>query len=656
MENFRQFFGEHTVKFSTGNNNITIILGQNGMGKTGIFRALIFGLYGSRYLPQDNKKDEIHLVNIKALEEGKPVVSTVKIYIKNKEETIVIVRSIKGVKYNNKIIEEPGDVYLDYISRNGDYKAKYETDKIKIEKIINDLLDEKIKDFFFFDGEKIETLARTDRKVKEEVKAGIIKLMQIDKLEKAISITNSLLRKESDKIRERSANIDLENKNKEIIGIENEIVNKEEILELKEKNLIAVNEEINNTKEKLDENKVIREMSREADNIIKEKNSKLDTLGAYKQILDINHFQNAHKLVMSDYYKITKDQLKQILIDQDELVPIEVLETSLDTGYCVCCNTDLEKDINAKEFLMNLKSNHRRSRLSHLMSNIISRVEDFEKKRDKVNKELRKTLERINIEKKAIERLDKDLIYLNDQIKEYSRERENLKHLENMLNDKEKLQKDEKVQIEILNNEIKTLEKKLNDLRRKYNLLLKENSENEYEAKRLEIIQNLNNNLKETFNEYSMETRNILSEETSNVFKRLIDEKDLNLINEIKINDKYEIEIYERSNIKITQDISQGQRQIVALSFITSLAKIADKGSGQIDFPLFMDTPFGRISKKNRENLIRNIPDLTQQWVLLLTDTEFTDFEKGIFEREGRVGKIYEIKQIEPGYSTIEEA
>ena len=327
MENFRQFFGEHTVKFSTGNNNITIILGQNGMGKTGIFRALIFGLYGSRYLPQDNKKDEIHLVNIKALEEGKPVVSTVKIYIKNKEETIVIVRSIKGVKYNNKIIEEPGDIYLDYVSRNGDYKAKYETDKIKIEKIINDLLDEKIKDFFFFDGEKIETLARTDRKVKEEVKAGIIKLMQIDKLEKAISITNSLLRKESDKIRERSANIDLENKNKEIIGIENEIVNREEILELKEKNLIAVNEEINNTKEKLDENKVIREMSREADNIIKEKNSKLDTLGAYKQILDSNHFQNAHKLVMSDYYKITKDQLKQILIDQDELVPIEVLET-----------------------------------------------------------------------------------------------------------------------------------------------------------------------------------------------------------------------------------------------------------------------------------------------------------------------------------------
>ncbi len=41
-----------------------------------------------------------------------------------------------------------------------------------------------------------------------------------------------------------------------------------------------------------------------------------------------------------------------------------------------------------------------------------------------------------------------------------------------------------------------------------------------------------------------------------------------------------------------------------------------------------MDTPFGRISGKNRDNLIENIPMLTSQWILLLTDTEFTVSEE----------------------------
>lgn len=655
MENFRQFLGKHTIEFSTGKNNITIIQGQNGMGKTGIFRALMFGLYGEKYLPQDNQKDKIHLVNLNTLEQGEPVTSRVKVYIENNQETLIFVRSIQAIKYNNEITERMGEVYLDYISDSGDYHDRYETDEIKIEEIANRILDKKIKDFFFFDGEKIETLAKTDRKVKEEVKSGIIQLMQIDKLEKAINITSSLLRKESDKIRQASANIDLDNCNKEIVNIENKIKDKEEILELKEENLSAVINEIKEIKERLEQNKTIREISEKADSISREIENRSNTLNAYKIMLNKGSFPNGHKLIMKDFYRITKNKLKDKLIEQDELVPIEVLDTSLDTGFCVCCNTNLKNDINAREFIENAKSNHRRSELSHLMSNMISRMEDFEDKKEKIGEDLLETLKKINKEKKNIEKLNVDLDLLKDQIREHGREQDNLRYLESTLSEKESLQRNLNIEIGIYTQEIKNLEKKLDDLERKYNKLLKANSKNEYEAKRLEIIQNLNSGLKKIFEDYSLETREVLSKETSDIFKQLIDEKDLNLINQIKINEKYEIEVYEKNNIRITQDISQGQRQIVALSFVTSLAKTANKGTEEIEFPLFMDTPFGRISRQNRENLIKNIPDLTKQWILLLTDTELTDFERSIFESEGKVGKMYKIKQIKPGHSIIEE-
>lgn len=655
MENFRQFYGQQSVEFSTGNNNITIVIGENGMGKTGIFRALMFGLYGSRYLPQDNKNDEIHLVNMKSLDSGTPITSIVKVHIGTSKGIVIVKRSIKGVKYNNKITEDQEEVSLDLISPDGDYKTDYETDKFRIEAIINGILDEKIKEFFLFDGEKIETLARTDKAVKEEVKTGIVKLMQIDKLEKGITIVNSILRKESEKIKDRSANIDLHNKEKQVKEKEKEIESKEEIMKLKKENISALKSEIEDIKSKLDENKEIRELNKVNEGYQKEKSNVLEKIKIYKESINNSIMSDAQKLLMQDYFKGTKEDLKQLLLEQKDLVPFEIIEKSLDSMYCVCCDTSLEGNNHAIDYLENLKRNHSRSEHTIFMRFIVSRIEEFENKKDDINNDIKYKLDKISTEKQELLKVDRKIEDLRDAIKGFSQKEEDLRILESSLAEKEKQMSKLEIEIENLESILKQLAKELNILNREFDALLKKSAENEYEARRLEIIQNLGKELKEIFDDYSSETRNILGEETTRIFRRLIDDKDMSLINEIRINNKYELEIVEGNNIRITQDISQGQRQIVALSFVTALAKIADKGSGQIEFPLFMDTPFGRISQQNRVNLIRNIPNLSLQWILLLTDTEFTDFEAEAFRTDGRVGKIYKLFQLDKGHSEIRQ-
>ena len=149
--------------------------------------------------------------------------------------------------------------------------------------------------------------------------------------------------------------------------------------------------------------------------------------------------------------------------------------------------------------------------------------------------------------------------------------------------------------------------------------------------------------------------RRKLKESTTEIFNQLIDQKDVNLIKEININDKFELEIFSHDDIEITQDISQGQRQIVALAFITALAQVAAGDSEQIAFPLFMDSPFNRLSGVNRDQLIENIPSLTSQWILLLTDTELTTSEERVVKEGGRLGKWYRINQIDTFHSEIEE-
>lgn len=655
VENFRQFYGKQKVEFSTGDKNITIILGENGMGKTGMFRALIFCLYGSRYLPQDNKNDEIHLVNMKALESGAPITSTVKVSIRTVKGIIVIIRSIKGVKHSNKIIEDQEVVSMDLIDLDGNYTPNYEVDPIRIESIMSNILDEKIKEFFLFDGEKIETLARTDRLVKEEVKTGIVKLMQIDKLERAINITNSLLRKESEKIKGRSANIDLQNKEKEILSKKDAITSNETKISLKTDNKNALQKEIEVIKAKLDENKEIRDINRIIEGLQKDRQNITDKTRIYKEMFNNDVFGDAQRLLMQDYYKVTKDELMQLLFEQKDLVPLEIIEQSLATKYCVCCDNNLQGNQHAIEFLENLEKNHSRSEHTVIMRTIISRIEEFENKKDDINKHIRDTLEKINVEKHELSEIDRKIESYKEKIKGESQKEKDLKLLESSLEEKEGLYNKIQIEIESLESLQGNLEKQLEILEIEFGKLLKKSAENEYEAKRLDIIQSLNIELKKIFDEYSNDTRFILGEETTRIFRRLIDNKDMSLINEIKINHKYELEIYERSNIRITQDISQGQRQIVALSFVTALAKIADKGTGQIEFPLFMDTPFGRISRQNRVNLIKNIPNLSLQWILLLTDTEFTDFEAESFKSENRVGSIYRLHQVSEGHSEIKE-
>ena len=77
LNNFRQFKGTQTIEFSSSSTkNVSVVYGENGRGKTGIFRALMFCLYGDRSLSQDElsgekKREGLILVNEVLLKESK---------------------------------------------------------------------------------------------------------------------------------------------------------------------------------------------------------------------------------------------------------------------------------------------------------------------------------------------------------------------------------------------------------------------------------------------------------------------------------------------------------------------------------------------------------------------------------------------------------
>ncbi|WP_461205028.1 AAA family ATPase [Clostridium sp. DL1XJH146] len=657
LTDFRQFYGKQIpIKLAADNKNITIIFGENGEGKTGIFRALMFALFGTRYLSQDNEKDDIHLVNLLKLKEneGNPVTANVTVVFGQGLKVWRISRDIMGYQAGKKVIEKMGNIKLNEIDENGNLSPNTIEDENVVSGIINKIIDEKIKDFFLFDGEKIETLAKTNSDVKKEIKAAIIKLLQIDKIDLAKDILEKMYRKEQRRITEKSSNIDVQQAQKSKSYIEEELKNIQELMETYKENQRLCQKEIEETDRKLSETKPIRELQNKIEEKKKEKDAKCELLYAHKRALKESYFNEGHFLVMKDVYGNTKLYLNQLLTEQNDLVSIEVIEKILREGKCIC-GTDINSSKEVLEKIQLLKTQYSRSKLTPFIGQVNGVIYDFEKRNDEVVDNLREKLSKIREVKDEVDDIDQQISELLKEKKERSRDEKNLSELENKLDDKKIELARIRSEINRLNDKTDQLESDLKEAIRKLDEIISADTTLRKDRKRLDYIARLSDEFNKLFIEYSDEMRKELMKTTTEIFKTLINKKDRELIERVEINEKYELELHNWNGTKITQDISQGQRQIVALSFITALAKVAADGRDNIDFPLFMDTPFGRMSGTNRDNLIKNIPNLASQWILLLTDTEFSQSEEIMVKSTNKLGRWYRLEQKKVYHTDIVE-
>ena len=94
---------------------------------------------------------------------------------------------------------------------------------------------------------------------------------------------------------------------------------------------------------------------------------------------------------------------------------------------------------------------------------------------------------------------------------------------------------------------------------------------------------------------------------------------------------------------------SAGAEQIVALSLIDGLSR-----AGRAAGPVVMDTPFGRLDKKHRKNILGYLPKAASQLVLFVHDGEMGE-ESDLSVLAHRIGGRYEIREVTPSHSVLEK-
>ena len=114
----------------------------------------------------------------------------------------------------------------------------------------------------------------------------------------------------------------------------------------------------------------------------------------------------------------------------------------------------------------------------------------------------------------------------------------------------------------------------------------------------------------------------------------------------LEINDNYGLQIIDADGRHVPVR-SAGAEQIVALSLIDGLNR-----TGRAAGPVIMDTPFGRLDLNHRENILKYLPSVTSQFVLLVHSGEIRKTDLAVIA--DRIGAVYEILEISSIQSQLE--
>lgn len=664
LNNFRIYKGRNRIELLPDNNkNIIVISGKNGFGKTTLLMSLVWCLYGKQMGKVDNLyQKEIadkgdygkyisNSLNRLSKSEGitnfsvSVVLTDVKIpEISCKE--IRITRSYDIEKSTNDKVEILIDGFNNEIIQDLTTEGKQDGEEIFIRDYI---LPIEIAKFFFFDAEKIVSLAEINtieqRKMLSKAYTEVLGIKKYEDLKDQLENILDDFRKQSAKPTERAEfnqiETDIKNFNIDIEENENTIEN----LEI-EKNEKA--NEYNEIQIKLiqDGNKLTIEQLNELkkdESKISEKTNRLQE--DLKELYDLIPFglagetllEVANQLLSEKNYKENKfkqeNVVEKINLILDELeVEKKKIEGIIPTGIRTFYETQIKSLImkhfysDLPEVPKNFKSLHdfSDSETNEFKSLIIHLKHTFKDSFDKLNDEYLRSKNELDSIRRKIRDAEKDTMdsYISTLRVRLDNLNKRIQSIDTEINDL-------KVKIFLISNNIKTHKLRQEELRKKIDA----STSNTIKVKK---IHSLINSLKNIIKNFKEEKKNALQDNILQELKKMMHKKGFISKVSVDINkagDDVDINLFNERNEKIEKgSLSMGERQMYASALLKTLVDESD-----IEFPVFIDSPMQKFDKDHAENVIKELyPNVSKQVILFplmykeLTPNEFDLLKKNI--------------------------
>jgi DNA sulfur modification protein DndD len=672
IENFRIYKGVNKISFDwNSDNNITIISGRNGFGKTTFLMSLVWCLYGKQMQDVDElyKKEISDQGGYSKYING----SLNRLARTNKEYNMSVTITFSDINIPEVPCKE--------IKVKRVYNAKSSTsDEVEVfidghpneiakdvghEEFIREfIMPIEIAKFFFFDAEKIVNLANVKTQEQSyslsKAYSEVLGIKKYEDIKEELEQLQLKLRRETanaeEESRFRTLEVEIVNCEEKIVEKQNTIDEYRELLSEKksearaiQEKLIRIGSHITNemytelvAQESILSNKlndIHSEMSKSleiipfaivAENLV-EMNNQLNVEIGHKRELVQNH--HTETIINDIVNELSKDRPGELVIDYrvqrfyEDRVSILLKKHLLKTNEIV--NEEVVilhdfSDIQARE--VSELVNYLRNAFSQSFKRIMSEYNFTKNELHNVRKRLRDAeLEKDDVLTQKY-RFDKD--QLESEVIRYENSIDQLNREIGELSN----QKTQKVK------EIGELAKKLH--------VSKNNKE-----KNAVISRNIQN-LKDFIVRFKELKKTSLEQQILKVLQKLLHKEHFVKGVEVEIvHNTIEINLIDsRGDVIPKESLSKGEQQMYATALLTGLVEESD-----IDFPIFIDSPMQKYDEQHARNIVQYFyPEVSEQVIIFpLINKELNSIEYEILKN--KISKTYLIDNLNTDHSVFIE-
>jgi len=612
LENFRQYFGRQRLEFARDKQRrVTVVHGINGTGKTSLFLAINWCLYGSEYV--NNVGELISKEAISRVNTSDYVDMAVELSFLHDDGRYIMRRMRRGMKMIDGGVQPISSDEFTMIRVHGDGQSEPIKNPIGT---INAILPANVRTYFLFDGEKIDDFAKPEsaKQVKEAIYL-VFKLETLERASRHLEAAASEYRRELKNTSSGELRTLIEKDEKSRAELANKEKRKGEVLV----EIDSVRRKIADIEQQLRDIQNVRTLQQQRDRIerdLKLRRTELDDIVNQVRDLAVGAYFTLPTSVINKALAILDAKREKGEIPSN--IRRQFIEDLITRMVCIC-GRPFEEDSIEHRRLLSLIETTLPDSLGDDVLEISAALRMFEsqsiRRRTDITQLMRRRAELVDLIKDLAAEADDVGRQLKDSPLE---EVSNLeKQRQNFIADIDSYN----MEIGGLNRSIEELNKTIAQLDKDIIRARKNEQKEKLLSTKLYLAQEAADAIKKEYQTYADEMRARIEAKTKEIFKKLI-WKD-SYFQDVRLDQDFNLEVIDQYGRPARPELSAGERQVLSLSFITAMSRISEE-----EAPLVMDTPFGRLSSQHRANITEQLPNLADQLVLLVTDEELRDQER----------------------------
>ena len=582
---------------------IQIIFGNNGHGKTSLMTAILWCLYGVDIVSKETLKTYFY----RGKGDSSPTIEMrVELnFIKN-EKNYFISRQAK-LKFNGSSSYPSVEEALFY--EDGTMRSNSR-------EYIEALLPKSIRDFFCFDGLKIEQYTQITQT--KEAKEAIEKVLGIPELRNLRDDTEKALQELENRLNKAEGTSQVfRNKMQQLRELEEDIdLKKGQLKNAKdsEKDAIIIYQD---AQEKAAQIESLREKLEEIHNLEKKRIGLQTQLDNLQKSIDSWLKKASIPLLINFVQEMVDDLQVTSLKSTYKTNSTAILQAILDDESCLCGRC---LDKNSRDFIL--------QQIAELESLEVDNATRIEKDQIRIDLQgiMRDNAKFSNYSQLLLQRdrLEEKTEEINQHIRQLKQEttgidQDSVREIWRKVGESGKNVEMIQERIERLQKEIEIKEKQLENLRKEVEILASENQTTLMLSNQVKMARGLKNATNELIEWHIDNSQKMINQVTSDRYLQVTNKPEE--YRGVEITPEYTLGIRTITGKLLNPDVlSAGEKEALAFAFITGLNQITDTC-----VPLIMDTPFGHLDEEHQKNIINSLPNLNSQVIILATDRDLNE-------------------------------